>query len=126
MHTPVLTALSSQTPSDAITVCGWVRTRRDAKAFSFIEINDGRRCGAFSQYNAVETEVRRYVADLDEQSKRRIWESSDDANVIPNASIETITGCLYPHIFQATLPRIQRAVRNRVWKEGEQGVLPNA
>lgn len=41
MRTPVLTALSSQTPSDAITVCGWVRTRRDAKAFSFIEINDG-------------------------------------------------------------------------------------
>ena len=41
MHTPVLTALSSQAPSDAITVCGWVRTRRDAKAFSFIEINDG-------------------------------------------------------------------------------------
>ena len=41
MRTPVLTTLSSQTPSDAITVCGWVRTRRDAKAFSFIEINDG-------------------------------------------------------------------------------------
>jgi asparaginyl-tRNA synthetase len=41
MRTPVLTALSSQAPSDAITVCGWVRTRRDAKAFSFIEINDG-------------------------------------------------------------------------------------
>jgi asparaginyl-tRNA synthetase len=41
MHTPVLAALSSQAPSDDITVCGWVRTRRDAKAFSFLEINDG-------------------------------------------------------------------------------------
>ena len=41
MRTPVLTALSSQDSMDEITVCGWVRTRRDAKAFSFLEINDG-------------------------------------------------------------------------------------
>ena len=41
MRTPVLTALSSQAPMDEIIVCGWVRTRRDAKAFSFLEINDG-------------------------------------------------------------------------------------
>lgn len=26
---------------DQITVCGWVRTKREAKAFSFLEINDG-------------------------------------------------------------------------------------
>jgi asparaginyl-tRNA synthetase len=41
MRTPVLTALSSQAPQDFITVCGWVRTKRDSKAFSFLEINDG-------------------------------------------------------------------------------------
>ncbi|RYD34487.1 MAG: asparagine--tRNA ligase [Verrucomicrobiaceae bacterium] len=41
MRTPVLTALSSQAPQDSITVCGWVRTKRDSKAFSFLEINDG-------------------------------------------------------------------------------------
>ncbi len=41
MRTPVLNALSSQAPMDEITVCGWVRTRRDAKAFSFLELNDG-------------------------------------------------------------------------------------
>ena len=41
MRTPVLTALTSQAPIDKITICGWVRTRRDAKAFSFLELNDG-------------------------------------------------------------------------------------
>lgn len=34
-------ALSSQSPKDSVRVEGWVRTRRDSKTFSFIEINDG-------------------------------------------------------------------------------------
>lgn len=33
--------LASQTPLAQIRVSGWVRTRRDSKAFSFLEINDG-------------------------------------------------------------------------------------
>jgi len=33
--------LSSEAPQVRVRVCGWVRTRRDAKAFSFFEINDG-------------------------------------------------------------------------------------
>lgn len=33
--------LNLQESPGAIEVCGWVRTRRDAKGFSFIEINDG-------------------------------------------------------------------------------------
>ncbi|MEW6076838.1 MAG: asparagine--tRNA ligase [Thermodesulfobacteriota bacterium] len=33
--------LSSNRPEDDIVVSGWVRTRRDAKDFSFLEINDG-------------------------------------------------------------------------------------
>ena len=70
-------------------------------------------------HKAVETEVRRYIGGLDEATKRKIWESSEDAAIIPNADIDTITDCLYPHIFQATLPRIHRAVRNRERKEGE-------
>jgi asparaginyl-tRNA synthetase len=37
--------LNSQTPSDAVLVKGWVRTKRDAKTFSFIEINDGSCLG---------------------------------------------------------------------------------
>jgi asparaginyl-tRNA synthetase len=33
--------LRSEVARDVVTVAGWVRTRRDAKAFSFLEINDG-------------------------------------------------------------------------------------
>lgn len=39
--TSVKAALASATPMDSILVQGWVRTRRDSKAFSFIELNDG-------------------------------------------------------------------------------------
>lgn len=34
-------ALESTAPRDNLVVRGWVRTRRDAKGFSFIELNDG-------------------------------------------------------------------------------------
>jgi len=33
--------LASEAPIDTVTLCGWVRTRRDAKGFSFFELNDG-------------------------------------------------------------------------------------
>ncbi len=33
--------LNSETASDRIRVSGWVRTRRDSKGFSFLEVNDG-------------------------------------------------------------------------------------
>ena len=39
--TAVVNALKSSAPLDKILVQGWVRTRRDSKAFSFIELNDG-------------------------------------------------------------------------------------
>ncbi len=39
--TAVKDALAAPEPREAILVQGWVRTRRDAKGFSFIEINDG-------------------------------------------------------------------------------------
>jgi asparaginyl-tRNA synthetase len=39
--TSIKDALRSSEPRDAILVQGWVRTRRDAKTFSFIELNDG-------------------------------------------------------------------------------------
>ena len=39
--TPIKNALQSAAPIDAIRVQGWVRTRRDSKDFSFIELNDG-------------------------------------------------------------------------------------
>ncbi|MEI7567505.1 MAG: asparagine--tRNA ligase [Opitutaceae bacterium] len=40
-RTLVKAALNATAPADAIFLQGWVRTRRDAKAFSFIELNDG-------------------------------------------------------------------------------------
>ncbi len=40
-RTLVKDALNAAAPMDAILLQGWVRTRRDAKAFSFLELNDG-------------------------------------------------------------------------------------
>lgn len=39
--TSVKDALAATSPSEAILVQGWIRTRRDAKGFSFLEVNDG-------------------------------------------------------------------------------------
>src|SRR5436309_1988952 len=39
--TSIKSALQSSGPVDSIRVHGWVRTRRDSKDFSFIELNDG-------------------------------------------------------------------------------------
>jgi len=39
--TTVKEALHSTAPRDSIALAGWVRTRRDSKAFSFLELNDG-------------------------------------------------------------------------------------
>jgi len=39
--TSIKAALASTAPCDEIHVNGWVRTRREAKTFSFIELNDG-------------------------------------------------------------------------------------
>ena len=89
------------------------------------QLVDGSRSAAFSWRRAVETEVRGYIAELDEETKRRIWESSEDAEILPNASMDTITYCLYPHVYEAIMPRILRAVRNRERKEGEPGGAAN-
>ena len=37
----IVKLLQSETPVDAVLIKGWVRTRRDSKVFSFLEINDG-------------------------------------------------------------------------------------
>lgn len=37
----VAEALAAESPLDAIRIQGWIRTKRDAKGFSFLEINDG-------------------------------------------------------------------------------------
>lgn len=41
MRTLIKRALQSETAIEGIVIKGWVRTRRDSKAFSFMEVNDG-------------------------------------------------------------------------------------
>lgn len=77
------------------------------------QLLSGSRYGAFSWHNAVEKEVRNYITELGDDEKRRIWISTDDAKLISNASIETITECLYPYVFDAAQRPIRRAVRRR-------------
>ncbi|MCG8529971.1 MAG: asparagine--tRNA ligase [Desulfovibrionales bacterium] len=40
-RTPIVDALNAEEAVKEIKICGWVRTRRDAKGFSFLELNDG-------------------------------------------------------------------------------------
>ena len=40
-RTLIVDALASAQPQASLTVCGWIRTRRDAKGFCFVELNDG-------------------------------------------------------------------------------------
>ena len=41
MRTLIKHILAATQPQEAVTVKGWVRTRRDSKGFSFLELNDG-------------------------------------------------------------------------------------
>jgi asparaginyl-tRNA synthetase len=41
MRTLIKHILASAEPKETVTVKGWVRTRRDSKGFSFLELNDG-------------------------------------------------------------------------------------
>ncbi|MFT6863239.1 MAG: asparaginyl-tRNA synthetase [Akkermansiaceae bacterium] len=41
MRTSVKHLLNSESAQDTVELSGWVRTRRDSKSFSFIELNDG-------------------------------------------------------------------------------------
>src|SRR6218665_1344276 len=45
MRSLIKHVLKREEPTDDLHVAGWVRTRRDSKAFSFIELNDGTCLG---------------------------------------------------------------------------------
>jgi asparaginyl-tRNA synthetase len=45
MRTLIKHVLTRTEPSDSLEVAGWVRTRRDSKEFSFLELNDGSCLG---------------------------------------------------------------------------------
>lgn len=83
------------------------------------QLMDGSRYGAFSWRKALKTEGCGYIAKMDEATKRKIWETTEDADILRNATIETITRSLYPFVCQATMPRILRAVQTRERIQGE-------
>ncbi|MBK9138559.1 MAG: asparagine--tRNA ligase [Verrucomicrobia bacterium] len=41
MRTLIRHLLATSEPADSVTIQGWIRTRRDSKGFSFLEVNDG-------------------------------------------------------------------------------------
>jgi len=45
MKTRIKNILATEPVDQALTVCGWVRTKRDTGSFSFVEINDGSCLG---------------------------------------------------------------------------------
>ncbi len=45
MRTLIKQVLTATEPKESVTVKGWVRTRRDSKGFSFLELNDGSCLG---------------------------------------------------------------------------------
>jgi asparaginyl-tRNA synthetase len=46
MRTLIKSILAATEPKDVVTVKGWIRTRRDSKGFSFLELNDGSSFGS--------------------------------------------------------------------------------
>jgi len=81
---------------------------------------DGRRSGTFSWRRCVSDEVDRYIDEMDDETKLAIWNSTEDADLIPDADLETITKCLYPHVFHSVRPAIFRAVKRREKIESDQ------
>lgn len=69
----IVNVLNSSEPKKSVTVGGWIRTRRDSKGFSFVEINDGS-CLANLQC----------LVDHDTEA----WESLGEANTGAALTIE--------------------------------------
>lgn len=45
LRTPIVDLLNATEPMPEVRLGGWVRTRRDAKGFTFLELNDGSCLG---------------------------------------------------------------------------------
>src|ERR1700687_4386709 len=97
--TPINDALQSTAPTAAIQVQGWVRTRRDSKDFSFIELNDGSSLrnlqilakSSLPNYAAVQrlgtgASVRVIGAPVASQGKGQKWELvADNIDIVGTA-----------------------------------------
>jgi asparaginyl-tRNA synthetase len=97
--TPIKDALRSDSPRETIQVQGWVRTRRDAKDFSFVELNDGSCLrnlqiiakNTLSNYDAVQhlitgASIKVRGALVASQGKGQSWEVVADEIEIVGAS----------------------------------------
>ena len=62
-RTLIIDALAATAPQPSITICGWIRTRRDAKEFSFVEINDGSCIGNMQCIVDAGTDAHQQLAD---------------------------------------------------------------
>lgn len=95
-------ALESKAPADAILVQGWVRTRRDARDFSFLELNDGSCLpnlqiiarNTLPNYSAVQrlttgASIAVQGALLASQGKGQSWEVAADSIEIIGPSDDT-------------------------------------
>ncbi len=94
--TTVKAALGIAAPQEEIVVQGWVRTRRDAKTFSFLELNDGSSLrnlqvianNSLSNYDAVQhlstgASVRVHGRLVASQGKGQSWElMADDLQIV--------------------------------------------
>src|SRR6478609_6225323 len=100
--TSIREALNSTSPIASILVQGWVRTRRDSKDFSFIEINDGSSLcnlqiiarNSLPNYAAVQrlitgASIKVLGALVASQGKGQSWELVADELTIVGASDES-------------------------------------
>lgn len=100
--TPIKDALNATQPMDSIQVQGWVRTRRDSKDFSFIELNDGSSLrnlqiiakNTLPNYAAVQrvttgASVRARGALVESQGREQKWELVADEIEIVGGADET-------------------------------------
>lgn len=64
MRTLIKNVLTASEATDKITVKGWVRTRRDSKEFSFLELNDGSCLASLQVVVDAGTPGFEHIADL--------------------------------------------------------------
>src|SRR5438128_9961483 len=119
--TAIKDALQSAAPINSIQVQGWVRTRRDSKDFSFIELNDGSSLrnlqiiarNTLPNYAALErlntgASVRVTGALVASHGKGQKWELAG-----VNIQIVRAADAAYPEEQEGPLPEFVRKVPPR-------------
>ena len=89
-RTLIIEALAAAKAQPSITICGWIRTRRDAKEFSFVELNDGSCLANMPAYcvGDDETYVGRIREDETIDNGLNLWVVAD--NVRKGAALNAV------------------------------------